>query len=126
MYSTLNRKLRENKLSFEELEQPKTPVPRVPRRAKQPAAKKARLDTRPVLEISEEEREQFEKEFADFDFSDDTLDQEQLAMQAEEHYYLELELEEGRVQEFLAEVKKMKDNIQDEGHPIQVSNQMHR
>ena len=84
MFSTLNRKLKQD--------QPIDPKPRkapaksVPKRAKQPAPKKARLDpeVRPVLEITEEQRKQFEEEFADFDFSEDNLDQEQQALQEAE------------------------------------------
>ena len=128
MYSTLTRKVKKDPKSLEP-KTPKAPAKKAPRKVKQPAAKKARMDVRPVFEVTEEQKEQFEAEFADFDFSEDTLEDEELVRHEEELQLIELQEEEDQVQEFLAQVKKMEaDSVdahaKDEGHPLQVSDRL--
>ena len=82
------------------------------------------MEVRTVIEITDEERQEYENEFAGLDLTEDNLDDEQQALQNEELKNLELELQEDGFLEFLDEVKTMEDHIQDEGHPIQVSSKV--
>ena len=83
LFSTLGRRIRQG-LSIE-IKPPKKSTVRKRKAAKKPDAKKAKMDLEPeqVFVITEELEREFNKEFADFDWSDPTEDDQQMWNQEE-------------------------------------------
>ena len=104
LFSTIARKIRQK--TFKE------PV--------LPPAKKARTEN-VEIEITQEEREAFEREFADYDFNEELPEKVQ-ELQDEELEKQEREDNAAEIQVVIEGVNNLDQNndISDEGHPIKV------
>ena len=104
LFSTIARKIRQK--TFKE--------PTIP------PAKKARIEN-VEIKITQEEREAFEKEFADYDFNEELPEKVQ-ELQDEELEKQEREDNAAEIQVVIEGVNNLDQNndISDEGHPIKV------